>query len=229
MKFIIFVEGETEDKGVAGFINRWLSTQFAPGSAVGVDCVKFEGWADLRDGAPKRARLYLTDPAYRDVIAVVSLLDLYGPTFYPAEKTSVRDRYSWGCSYMQERVRQHFESFGLPLELSEKYHHFFAVHETEAWLVTRPELFAKEVQAKLKKQGPPEEINFNTPPGKLLEELYMKNVKRKYVKTTSGRNIFPRLDPAQVAEQCPYLREMLHKLRELARDAGAAPAGSWDR
>ncbi len=113
MKFIVLVEGETEDKGVEGFINRWLTTQFTAGSRVGVKCVRFEGWPELRDETPKRA-------------------------------------------------------------------------------------------------------------------LYMKHLKRKYVKTTAGRNIFPKLDAAKVAEQCPYLLAMLHKLRELVKDAGAVPAGDWD-
>lgn len=228
MKFIVLVEGETEDKGVEGFINRWLTTQFTVGSRVGVKCVRFEGWPELRDETPKRARMYLTDPNYIDVIAVISLIDLYGPTFYPVGKTTVKERYTAGCVYMHDRVRKHFDDHGLPASLSDKYHHFFAVHETEAWLITRPELFAKEVRGALGKQKPPEEINFKTPPGKLLEELYMKHLKRKYVKTTAGRNIFPKLDAAKVAEQCPYLLAMLHKLRELAKDAGAVPAGDWD-
>jgi len=97
-----------------------------------------------------------------------------------------------------------------------KYRHFFAVHETEAWLVTRPDLFPKEIRATLAKQKPPEQINFNTPPGKLLEDLFMKHVKRAYVKTTAGKNIFPKLDPAKVAEQCPYLHAMLIELRQIA-------------
>ena len=227
MKFILLVEGETEDLGVPGFLNRWLNKQFDEGSRIGIQAVRFEGWAELRDEAPNRAKKYLTDPHYADVIAVVSLLDLYGPTFYPADKSSVKERYSWGRKYMENRVREYFKEEHLPEDLYLKYHHFFAVHETEAWLLTRPDLFRQEVREALGKQKPPEQINFNTPPGKLLHKLYLEKLKRKYVKTTNARNIFPKLDGEAVADKCPYLREMLHELRVLALDAGAKPVGDW--
>jgi hypothetical protein len=32
-----------------------------------------------------------------------------------------------------------------------------------------------------------------------------------------------------VAEKCPYLKEMLHELRQLALEAGAKPVGDWAR
>jgi len=57
----------------------------------------------------------------------------------------------------------------------------------------------------------------------------MKHVKRAYVKTTAGKNIFPKLDPAKVAEQCPYLHAMLIELRQIAYDARAIPSEDWER
>jgi len=227
MKFILFVEGETEDLGLSAFINRWLGEQFERDSRVGVQVKAFEGWSELRDNAPKHTKEYLTKPAYADVIAVISLIDLYGPTFYPADITSVKERYEWGRAYMEKRVRDYFAKEGLPEALALKYHHFFAVHETEAWLLTRPDLFHKDVRDALKKQKPPEQVNFNTPPGKLLEKLYMQQVKRAYSKTVTARNIFPKLDAQATADKCPYLKEMLLELRRLALEAGAKPAGDW--
>ncbi len=226
MKFILFLEGETEEKGVPGFINKWLNQYFAEG--VGVQPDTFEGWPDLHDSAPKKAARYLTDAHYSDVIAVVSLLDLYGPTFYPADQTTVAERYAWGKDYMEERVRQHFRQRGLPDNLAEKYRHFFAVHETEAWFLAQPSLFPngiRQVVEKLPKA--PETVNFTTPPAKLLKLHYLQKLKRDYGKTTNARNFFLRLDTEAVPSRCPYLQSMLHDLRRMALDAGVPPKGDW--
>ena len=118
MKFILLLEGATEEKGVPGFINRWLNQFFADG--VGVQPDTFEGWPDLRDSAPKKAARYLTDARSPDVIAVVSLLDLYGPTFYPPDKATVSERHAWGTEYMEGRVREHFRQKGLSDDLAAK-------------------------------------------------------------------------------------------------------------
>lgn len=226
MKFILFLEGATEEKGVPGFINRWLGQFFAVG--VGVQPDTFEGWSDLHDSTPKKAARYLTDARSSDVIAVVSLLDLYGPTFYPADQGSVAERYAWGVEYMEERVRQHFRSRGLRDDLAAKYRHFFAVHETEAWFLAQPTLFPNEIRQIVEKQPKaPEAVNFQTPPGKLLEQQYLQKLKRRYGKTTNARNFFPRLDTETVVSRCLYLKAMLHDLRQMALDAGVPPRGDW--
>lgn len=195
---------------------------------VGVQPDTFEGWPDLHDSAPKKAARYLTDSRSSDVIAVVSLLDLYGPTFYPPDKASVSEKHAWGTEYMEGRVRQHFRHKGLPDDLAAKYRHFFAVHETEAWFLAQPALFPNDIRQALERQAkPPETVNFLTPPGKLLEQQYIQKLKRRYSKTTNARNFFPRLDTEVVVSRCPYLKAMLHALRQMALDAGVPPKGEW--
>ncbi len=226
MKFILFLEGETEEKGVQDFLNRWLKQYFTVG--VGVQPDTFSGWPDLHDSAPKKAARYLTGARSLDVIAVVSLLDLYGPTFYPPDKSSVAERYAWGREYMEERVRQHFRRQGLPDSLAQKYRHFFAVHETEAWFLAQPDLFPAEIRLVLEKlPKAPEAVNFTTSPAKLLEQQYIQKLKRRYSKTTNAKNFFPQLDAETVAHRCPYLLAMLHDLRNIALNAGVPPKGNW--
>lgn len=226
MKFILLLEGSTEAKGVHTFINRWLNQFFAVG--VGVQPDTFEGWPDLHDSAPKKAARYLTDARSSGIIAVVSLLDLYGPTFYPADKVTVSERHTWGTGYMEGRIRQHFRDKGLGEDLAAKYRHFFAVHETEAWFLAQPTLFPDEVRQFLEKQPKaPEAVNFQTPPGKLLEQQYMQKLKVRYPKTTKALNFFPRLDAETVISRCPYLKAMLHELGQMALDAGIPPKGDW--
>ena len=91
MKFVLFVEGHTEQKAVPSFLKRWLDPKLH--QPVGIKSVRFDGWAELVKDVETKAHMHLKSP---DVIAVVSLLDLYGPTFYPAEILTASQRQQWG-------------------------------------------------------------------------------------------------------------------------------------
>src|ERR1035438_704687 len=93
MKFLLFVEGHTEKKALPGFLKRWLDPRLS--DAVGIKVVKFSGCGDYLKEAPKRALLHLNGPGQEDLIGVIGLLDLYGPTFYPPNTTTAVGRYGW--------------------------------------------------------------------------------------------------------------------------------------
>jgi hypothetical protein len=136
VKFVLFVEGYTEKYGVPAFLKRYLDPRLT--QPVGIKPVRFDGWQELVKDAPRKARMYLSDPKQgADVIAVIALLDLYGPTLYPADKTSAASRYDWAKAHLEKAV-------GL-----KKFHQFFAVHEIEAWLLSDPELFPPLVRKAL--------------------------------------------------------------------------------
>ena len=82
MRFVLFVEGHTEDIALPAFLKRWLDPRL--GQPVGIRTVRFDGWAALLKDAPLKAHMHLNGPAKDDIVAVISLLDLYGPTFYPS-------------------------------------------------------------------------------------------------------------------------------------------------
>lgn len=205
-KFILFVEGYTEAAGLSGFLKRWLDARLdAP---VGIDVVRFEGWSDLVRDTKKKANLYLTSSKQSEIIAVIGLIDLYGVTLYPDDISGVKERYQWLKKDIEERVGQ------------ERYRQFFAVHETEAWFLASLSDFPTEVRKALEKKAQyPERVNFDTPPAKLLEATFSRELKRDYKKVTEARNRFPKLDPGLVAEKCPYLQEMLDELLKLAQEA----------
>ncbi len=207
MKFILFVEGHTEQKAVPAFLKRWLDKQLT--QPVGVQPVRFDGWPQLVKDVRQHTQMYLNAPK-QDVIAVISLLDLYGPTFYPADKTNKLARYQWAKEYLEKQVAQ------------EKFRQFFAIHETEAWLFSDPKLFPQDVRQYLPdtEKRPPENVNFDEPPAKLLERLYRLHLKRKYGKVTDGKSLFAKLDPNVAYEHCPHLRELLDEMLRLAREAG---------
>lgn len=205
-KFVLFVEGHTEKQTLAAFLKRWLDPRLD--EPVGIEVVRFEGWSDLVRDAKKKADLYLASKQANDIIAVVGLIDLYGPTLYPEDVTGVRARYDWLKRHMEEKV-------GSP-----RYKQFFAVHETEAWLLAGLGDFPPEVRRALeKKAAHPERVNFHTPPAKLLEAVFTKELKRDYKKVTEARIRFPKLDPEVAAAKCPLLNEMLEALLTMAQEA----------
>jgi hypothetical protein len=209
MKFILFVEGYTEDKALPQFFKKWLDPQLT--RPVGIKTVRFEGWPELLKDAPLKAKMHLNGPDKEDVIAIISLLDLYGPTFYPKHLTQSGERYDWAKKHVEEKVGQ------------AKFFQFFAVHEVEAWLLSDPAIFPLDVRRALPpKTQQPETVNFNEPPAKLLERLYPLHTKRSYKKVVNGRELFGALNPAIAYQKCPKLKQLLDKMLELAKENEAS-------
>jgi hypothetical protein len=204
MKFILFVEGYTEGKSLPQFLKKWLDPRLT--KPVGIKTVRFEGWQELLKDAPLKASMHLNGPAKADIIAVISLLDLYGPTFYPRNVTVAKARYDWGKKYIETMVNH------------PKFFQFFAVHEIEAWLLSEPSIFPLEIKRTLpKKIQNPETVNLTEPPAKLLERLYPLHIKRSYKKVVNGKELFGKLDPNIAYAKCPRLKELLDKMLELAK------------
>lgn len=150
---------------------------------------------------------YRSDP---QIIAVISLLDLYGPQFYPPDKTGVRHQYEWGKQEVERRLK------GFT-----RFRHFFAVHELEAWLLSAPEIFPRPVAEAVAKWGPmPEEINFTEPPKARLKAAYRRHLQWDYKETVDGVKLFSKLDPAIACKKCPFLKEMVDELVALAKASG---------
>lgn len=203
MKFVLFAEGHTEKNAIPSFLKRWLDTKLD--QPVGIQCVRFEGWAEMVKDAPIKAELYLSR---EDVIAVIALLDLYGPTFYPADKHTPDERYQWAKSYLEKKVGQ------------DKFFQFFAVHEVEAWLLSNPTIFPTAIRSEVNKiSATPERVNNERPPAKRLDEIYKKQTKRRYKKVVYGKDLFSKLDPGGAYDKCPRLKELLDEMLKLAKDA----------
>ncbi|HQU42417.1 MAG TPA: DUF4276 family protein [Pirellulales bacterium] len=207
MKFILLVEGATEHGAAGAFLKRWLDLRLS--QPVGIETNAFDGYAALVKDMPVRARMHLEGARRHEIVAVVALLDLYGPTFYPPDKTSANERYDWG--------KQHFErEVGL-----DKFRLFFAVHEFEAWLLSDPAVFPTPVKNALpRKIAHPERVNFGEPPSRLLDRTYRRQMNKGYKKTVHGRKLFAKLDPDVATQKCPHLKELLEEMLRLAHDAG---------
>jgi hypothetical protein len=209
MKFILFCEGWTEDKALPDFLRRWLHSQFS--DRIGVKTVRFNGWQQLVADAPKKARLHLQ---HEDVIGVIGLLDLYGPTFYPSNKRTVEERYEWAKGHIEKLVGESC------------YRQHFAVHEVEAWILSQPELLPPPVKKKLPGVAQhPETVNFDEPPAQLLDRLYQEALKKGYKKVANGSDLFSKLDPHTVCGKCPYFNRLCDDLAELAIGKGLTRHG----
>jgi hypothetical protein len=227
MKFILFIEGHTEKKALSAFFKKWLDPRLV--KPVGIKTVRFEGARELVKDLSKKVTLYLDtskqhkqtkkkikgsekdkNDEVNDIIAVIALLDLYGLELsHPADKKTSRQRYEWAKKHLENQVNH------------PKFRQFFAVHETEAWLLSDPNLFSDKIKKALPKRiQHPEEINFDMPPAKLLERLYDLKTGRTYKKIMHGSELFRKLDPNLAYIKCPRLKALLDEMLKLAKEAG---------
>jgi len=201
MKFILFVEGHTEKKALADFLKRWLDPRLP--QRVGIKVVRFEGWQNYVDEIAQKVEFNLSGKAGADVIGGVGLLDLYGPTIYPSGVQTVDQRYAWAKQNIEKQVG------------NARFTQHFAVHETEAWLLSDAAIFPAEVRSALPKREP-ETVNFDEPPAKLLERVYENRLGRRYRKVIDGSNLFFDLTPDTAYERCPRLKALLDEMLQLA-------------
>ena len=207
MRFILLVEGQTEKDSAAAFLKRWLDPQLS--QPVGIQVVPFNGYSELARKMATKAKMYLEGPKQSEVIAVLGLLDLYGPNFYPDHKTTAKERYDWGVEHFEKEV-------GL-----DRFRMFFAVHEFEAWLLSQPDIFPRDIKLGMPtKIAQPETVNFNEPPARLLDRIYKQHTKRSYKKTVYGKQLFAKLDPTIAVPKCPYLKALLEAMLSMAKNAG---------
>ena len=203
MKFVLFVEGYTEKEDLSMFLKRWLDPRLE--QRVGLKVVRFNGWPELINDSPKKARMYLSED---DIIGVIALLDLYGPTIYPNNKQSASERYKWAKDDLEKKVDD------------PGFRQYFAVHETEAWLLSDPQIFPTAVMNSFPgRVQNPEEVDFDQPPSKLLGKLYREKTKRTYKKVIHGKELFDKLDPELAYQKCLRLRELLDDMLKMAKEA----------
>lgn len=209
MKFILLVEGDAERVVLPRFFERWLNPKLQ--RRVGIKAVKLSGSGGYIKEVVKWVTLQLNAPKQQEIIAVLGLLDLYGlpNNFCPHNLTSAQARYDWAKRELENRVGQ------------AKFQQFFAVHELEAWLLSDPNIFPREIRESLPANvANPEAINFNQPPAMLLGKLFWKQLKQPYQKPRHGLDLFIKLDPAIAYQKCPRLQELPDEMLRLAQASG---------
>jgi len=207
MRLVLFVEGKTERKALPGFVARWLNVRLT--HPVAIDAVSFGGNARFLKEAPKKARMYMEEEGAGDLVGVVGLLDLYGLPLAYLSGSDVGSRYKAAKARIEREVGQR------------RFRQFFAVHETEAWLLSKPAIFPAQVRHELEPlSASPERVDFEDPPAKRLTAVYRTKLRRRYKKAVDGPFLFDKLDPDLAAGKCPHFKQMLEEMLALARSPG---------
>jgi hypothetical protein len=182
LKVVLFVEGDTERAAVPDLLKRWADARLS--QPVRISPVQLRGWQRYTKEIATKANLALRDPS----AIGIGLLDLYGPTFYPA---NVADRYAWAKKKFENDVG------------SDRFVQHFAVHETEAWIFADPTVLPTEIRSGIPgKASNPEAINFDEPPSRLLARLYRDRLGRRYQKLIDGVPMLQRISPDVVYKGC---------------------------
>ena len=127
MKFVLFVEGYTE-RALSSFLKRWLDPRLS--RPVGVEPVRFSGSSDYLKSLTQRAKRDL-DSGH--LIAVIGLLDLYGASLEFPPNSTTDAKCAWAKAKLERQVGD------------SRFRQHFAVHETEAWLLSDPNAFPTSV------------------------------------------------------------------------------------
>lgn len=211
MKFLLFVEGQTEAEALPRFFRKWLDLRLP--EPVSVQPIPFKGNGQYVKDIAQKVRSQMVSKAGGEVIACIGLLDLYG-----LPETVTQNHANWRNLSVTDRVDRATQTLEQRVN-HPKFRQFFAVHELEAWLLSQPDSFPQDVRDSVRKlSNRPETVNFDRPPSKYLEEAYQKKG-AGYQKVKDGVTLFQRLDPNTAAQYCPYLREMLETLLLLAQEA----------
>ena len=198
MKFVLLAEGQTEKEAVGTFLKRWLDAQLQP-NQVGIETVDLGGSGHFAKEFAKQARVYLSPTRGVTTIGVIGLLDLYGCP--PNARDAAR---------LESQVN------------NDRFRMSYAVHESEAWLLSEPEILPRAVRDALPKRkvSKPEAVNTTKPPSKLLDELFIHHLNRRYKKAIDGKKLFAKLNPDVARNRCPKLRELLDVMLGMAKGAG---------
>jgi len=204
VKIVLFMEGWTE-KELPPFLKRWLDPQIPQQKQIGIQAVRFEGVNHFLENVSIKANLHL---ASKDTLAVFGLLDLYGLKLdYP--KHADRDQK---IAFARTEITKRIDATNRP-----RFRQHFAVHETEAWLLSDTRLFPTiTLPANCAR---PEEVDFDEPPSRLLDRLFSQGRGSGYKKVTMARNLIPKLDPTLVYQKCSNFKLMMDEMLSLARQA----------
>jgi hypothetical protein len=199
LRITLFVEGDTERRAIPDLLKRWADSRLS--RPIRISPVQLRGWQHYTKDIATRAALTLRDPD----TAVIGLLDLYGPTFYPANVTTARERYTWAKAKFEREVG------------SDRFAQHFAVHETEAWIFSDPTLLPADIRSAIPgKAANPESINFDEPPSHLLARLYRDRLGRRYQKLIDGVPLLQRISPETVYKRCEHFRLLADDVLRLA-------------
>lgn len=206
MSVVLLVEGQVESQLVRGFVRRCLARRIRDRSLPRLDFIAMGGAPNLVRSLPRDA-----DNQYRSQrrpLVFGCLIDIHEcPHSDPDLPLTERVRET------EARLRQ------LIRERNQEAAHwtrfYFSVHESEAWLLSHPELFSEpSIQSRVRALAArPETVNGKKPPSQHLNEFFLRSSRAcGYHKVIHGTPLWRSLDPAVAESRCPHLKAMIDDL-----------------
>jgi hypothetical protein len=197
-------EGESEELAAKHFLRPQLD-------AVGLKAV---GLRPINLNA-KIEDIFTKTPRFRkdgDVVAVFTLVDLYGlhhRVQFPANAT-VGQKVDAARAWLRKGASDVDPGF---------FHPHLAVHDLEAWLLAEGVSLGKRLRHEIDPDPRAEERDFDRPPNKQVNDLFVKHRDEGYRKTVDGPPLYKELAFDPVYRSCPYFREFYDDLRSVAERA----------
>ncbi len=209
-RIILLCEGESEEIAAKYFLRRQLE-------AVGLKAV---GLHPINLNA-KIEDIFVKTPRFRqdrDVVAVFTLVDLYGLH----HRVQFRANATVGQKVEEAQAWLRRGTSGVDPGLDpEFFHPHFAVHDLEAWLLADGAALTKRLRLRreLEPDRQAEERDFDRPPSKQVNDLFVRHRKEAYQKTVDGTPLYKDIAFDPVYNNCPYFREFYDDLKSVAERA----------
>jgi len=205
-RIVLLCEGDTEELAVRNFIARqWQSDGFG---SIGLHTVNLN--SKHQDG-PTKAALYLDEP---EVLAVFTLVDLQG-------MNRVDHSHHDSLETKVTRVRDWFRA-RLEHSRANDFFPHICVHETEAWVLAEGAALANRLDdAGIGPDPGAETKNFQHPPKRRINDLFMSHKGDRYQKIRDGRPLFAALQFDPIYRTCKYFRTFYDDLTRVGTNAQA--------
>jgi len=202
-RIVLLCEGDSEEIAVKHFLRPQLD-------AVGLKAI---GLRPINLNA-KIEDIFAMTPRFRrdrDVFAVFTLIDLYGLNRAPSPaNATVGEKVEAARAWLRKGASDVDPDF---------FHPHLAVHDLEAWLLAEGKALTKRLRHEIDPDPRAEERDFDRPPNKRVNDLFLKHRDDGYRKTVDGPPLYKNLAFDPVYKSCPYFRDFYDDLKAVAERA----------
>ena len=202
-RIVLLCEGDSEEIAAKHFLRPQLEADGL--KAVGLRPINLN--AKIED-------IFTKTPRFRkdgDVVAVFTLVDLYGLNRVPFPvNATVEQKVEAARAWLQKGASDVDPDF---------FHPHLAVHDLEAWLLAEGASLAKRLNHRIEPDPRAEERDFDRPPNKQVNDLFLKHRDEGYRKTVDGPPLYKNLAFGPVYKSCLFFRQFYDDLKSVAERA----------
>ena len=203
-RIVLLAEGDTEELAIRHFISRQWKIDGLQSIALRIDNL-----GSHLEQIGTKANLYLSE---ENVLGVFTLIDLYGMNRVThSAEDSLQEKITRVQYWLRSTVNH---------VRSRDFFPHISVHEIEACILAEGVTLAKRLGSRtVSPDANAEQKNFQNPPSRRLNDLFLTHKKTRYHKIIDGRPLFSNLEFQPVYRACPYFRSFYDQLRDVGRKA----------